>query len=160
MAESVAWLNALINQIWRVTYDPGSEEGMKWANLSREFPKFVQRSIRSNTYGRIECRSCDWDGSRQLFGTSECHPYGGLEPYVSGKIGTSLLDALGGARALMRKDVAYASLYSFTLGNRPPLLRSIEFLGTSQDRTSLHFNVEVDALLEDLSLVLGKHACR
>ena len=91
-----------------------------------------------------------------MFDTAECHPYGGLEPYISGNIGTLLLYALGEARALRRKDVAYASLYSFTLGNKPPLLRSIEFLGASQDRSNLHFNVEVDALLEDLSLVLGK----
>jgi len=156
--ESVAWLNVLLTQIWRVPYDPASEKGTEWANLSREYPKFVRRSIRANTYGRFECRSCDWDGGGhpQLFSTPACKPYGGLEPYISGKIGTLVLDALGGSRALRRNDVAYASLYSFTLGNRPPLLRSIEFLGASHDRSNLHFNVEVDATLEDLSLVLGK----
>lgn len=143
----------MLNQIWRVPH----EEGTEWAKLSEEFPKFVRRSIRANTYGRFECRSCDWDGvGPQLFSTSACQPYGGLEPYISSKIGTLLLDALGGSRVSRRSDVAYASLYSFTLGNKPPLVRSVEFLGASHDRSKLHFNVEVDATLEDLSLVLGK----
>lgn len=157
VAESVAWLNRLMSQIWRVPYDPDSEEGSQWATLSRQYPKFVRRSIRRDSYGRFECQSCDWDGKGpQLFSTPACQPYGGLEPYISGNIGTVLLDALGGSRASWRNDVAYASLYSFTLGNKPPLLRSIEFLGPSQDRSNLHYNVEIDANLEDLSLVLGK----
>jgi hypothetical protein len=155
VAESVAWLNALMNQMWRVPYDPDSEEGSQWASLSRQYPKYVRRSIRSDSYGSFECRSCDWDHKGpEISSKSSCHPYGGLEPYVSGKIGTVLLDALGRSRALRRNGVAYASLYSFTLGKKPPLLRSIEFLGSSHDGRNLNFNCEVDANLEDLSLVL------
>lgn len=157
VAESVAWLNALLNHMWRVPYDPDSEEGSQWEALSRQYPKYVRRSIRSDSYGSFKCRSCDWDAKGpEIISTSLCHPYGGLEPYVSGKIGTVLLDALGRSRALRRNGVAYASLYSFTLGNKPPLIRSIEFLGSSHDGHNLNFNVEVDANLEDLSLVLGK----
>jgi len=146
-----------MSQIWRVPYDPDTKDGTEWAHLSRNYPKFVRQSIKSNTYGRFECRSCDWDSiGPQLFSSAACKPYGGVEPYISGSIGTLLLDALGGSRATRRNGVAYASLYSFTLGRKPPLLRSIEFLGASQDRSKLHFNIEVDAILEDLSLVLGK----
>jgi hypothetical protein len=52
--------------------------------------------------------------------------------------------------------VAYASIYSFTLGKNPPLIRSVQLLKASQDGSKLHFNVDVDAILEDLSLVLGE----
>jgi hypothetical protein len=52
--------------------------------------------------------------------------------------------------------VAYASIYSFTLGKDPPLIRSVQLLGAYQDGSKLHFNVHVDAILEDLSLVLGE----
>lgn len=154
----MAWLNALLSEIWRVPYDPDSEEGKQWSNLSKKFPKFVRRSIRSNTYGRYECRSCDWDGGGpELFSTPACKPFGGLEPYISSRIGTLLLDALAESRASRRNGVAYASLYSFTLGSKPPLVKSVGFVGASEDRNNLlHFNVDVDAILEDLSLVLGE----
>lgn len=52
--------------------------------------------------------------------------------------------------------MAYASIYSFTLGKNPPLIRSVQLLGAPQDGSKLHFNVDVDAILEDFSLVLGK----
>jgi hypothetical protein len=42
------------------------------------------------------------------------------------------------------------------LGKNPPLIRSVQLLKASQDGSKLHFNVDVDAILEDLSLVLGE----
>lgn len=159
MAESVAWLNALLGKIWRVRYYPASEEVLHWKNLSRElYPNFVRRAIKSSTYGRFECRNCVYEssGSNEIHDESTCLPYGGLEPYISGNIGSLLLDALGESKASSRRGVAYASVYSFTLGKDPPLLRGVEFLGASQDGSKLHFNVDVDAILEDLSLVLGE----
>ena len=157
ISESAVWLNALLSQIWRVRYDPASKEGAQWETLSREYPKFVRRSIRSNTYGRFECRSCEWEGNEDNRDLSTCLPYGGLEPYISGNIGALILGALEDSKASRQNDVAYTSLYSFTLGHKPPLIRNIELLGASQDASKLHFNVEVDAILEDLSLVLGEY---
>jgi Ca2+-dependent lipid-binding protein len=43
VSESVAWLNALLNKIWRVRYDLASEEGAQLDNLLKElYPKFVR----------------------------------------------------------------------------------------------------------------------
>jgi len=139
VAESVVWFNAFLKQIWRVEYDHVTGKGK---NLSSKvlFPQFVTRAVQSS-----------------LQGSEPSVPYGGLEPNLSSIIGTSILDSLDSTNKASRpSDIAYVSLYSFTMGDTPPLIRSVELQGVKNNGGITQFTVDVDAILDDLSLVLGK----
>lgn len=133
--ESLIWLNSLVDQIWRV---PGP-----LPLGSSAYPSFVLRGMEGDDSRGRNCplRICSF--------------YGGLEPHISTHIGRNLARLLHPSRAGRRTDVTYASLYSFSLGSKPPLLKSIEFLGTTA-RGDREYLVDVDLILEDMEVVLGE----
>lgn len=149
VAESVLWLNALLNQVWRVHYDPMSLVGRKFAKDIPRYPKFVTRAAEMTKLGRR-------DRTRGPFDSLGLLPYSGLEPYISSSIGESLLTALESSKASRPSDIAYVSLHSLTLGSTPPLIRSIELHGVKQGGEVTQYLVDVDAVLDDFSLVVGK----
>jgi hypothetical protein len=151
VTESAMWLNALLNQIWRVPYDGKVFDRSLKSIEDLGYPTYISRSILNVISGG---RQCNVD-SKTLTG-SDCLPnaaYGGLEPYISSLIGSSLIDAL---EAEMRpNDVAYVSIHSFTLGSTPPFIRGVEYVGSRNNGQSLDFRADADVLLGDSSLVLG-----
>ena len=123
-----------------------------------------------------------------------CFGYGGLEPYLASRIGTELNRALqepststffeGSSSSsssssspssspssfTTQQDISYLSLYSFTLGSHPPLIRSVHLrraslmdgfsaAATSSSRIdhTIEMDLDIDILLKDFSLVLGKN---
>lgn len=116
---------------------------------TRYFPAFVRRGM---TTGR--CQHCLSSASGCV--SSHCGPfYGGLEPLLSANIGNALITALQGAKESRPSDIAYASLHSFALGSRPPLIRSIEYLGTTRAGNP-EYKIDVDVQMEDLNIVIGE----
>mmetsp|Transcript_16402 Transcript_16402/g.25588 ORF Transcript_16402/g.25588 Transcript_16402/m.25588 type:complete len:931 (+) Transcript_16402:87-2879(+) len=126
MIESAAWLNLLLNQIWRVPYHSSDE------TLLTSYPPFVSRAIKENLVGEL---------------------YGGLEPYISTQIGNVLVDALK-TNDERPSEVAYLNLNTFTLGSNPPLIRGITLRGSEEDSRVLNLGIDMDALLGDLAVTL------
>jgi hypothetical protein len=84
--------------------------------------------------------------------------YGGLEPFLSSVIGKGLVKSLELAKRMRPTDVAYVSLLSLSLGSRPPVIRSVKLSNkiVKEDETQIELDLEVDALLEDLSMIFSK----
>eukprot|EP00978_Attheya_sp_CCMP212_P013788 scaffold34752_cov52-Attheya_sp.AAC.1 len=152
VTESAMWLNALLNQIWRVPYDgKGFDRSLKSIE-DLGYPTYISRSILNVISGGRQCKV----DSKRLTG-SDCPPnaaYGGLEPYISHLIGSSLIDALESSAEMRPNDVAYVSIHSFTLGSTPPFIRGVEYVGSRNHGQSLDFRADADILLGDSSLVL------
>lgn len=131
--ETAVWLNALLKHFWRV---PSSE--------CPPYSEFVIQ--RCNQKPSINC----------LEETVSCKKYGGLEPFLSWKIGSGLSRAFQNAMSLQAKRDQFVSLHSITLGSHPPLIRSIETLSENNDEQFIDYFVEADLFLQDLLIVLGK----
>ena len=126
------WLNHAVNRLWRIKHAQ--------ADRPLDFPPFVTRAFRTDS--------------------EEC--YGGLEPSISAAIGSGLVNALEKARTTRPTDIAYVSLYSLSLGGRPPVIRSIkwgnEIVNDFDDLQQVELDLEVDAFMEDLSMIFGKQS--
>ena len=140
--ESAVWLNSLLGHIWRVPNDP------KLYKKIPSYPPFVLQDVdrtKNACYCNVDDVHCDCTLS-----------YGGLEPYISSLIGAALMNTLDSSMGSRPGDVAYISLYSFTLGSSPPLIRGVELRGLEGDGKSINFGVNLDMLTGDLSVVLGE----
>lgn len=134
--ETVVWLNNLLDQLWRVP----REEKSEFAYESTVYPSYVLRTFR-------EQRSQE--------------SYGGLEPQLSSLIGKGIVKGLEAAKTLRPSDIAYVSLFSLSLGKRAPVIRTVEVLDSRTkfrgNATRVELNIDLDALFEDMSIVLGKN---
>ena len=81
--------------------------------------------------------------------------YGGLEPYISSSLTAALESALESLSYSRPSDIAYLSLHSFTLGSKPPIIRGIKLTGFEGEQV-VQFEVDLDVLLGDAALVLGR----
>lgn len=77
-------------------------------------------------------------------------------------IGKGIVKGLEISKASRPTDVAYVSLFSLSLGSKPPLIRKIEITDSHTasrgNKTSVAMIFDIDALLDGMSLVLGKSA--
>lgn len=115
-----------MNNLWRIHHTTNDEQ-------QDDYPPFVTRGFHTESYG-------------------------GLEPSIASAIGSGLVKGLERAKAMRPTDVAYVSLHSLSLGRRPPVIRSIK-LGNEivepGDTQQIELDLEVDALMEDLSMIFG-----
>lgn len=150
--ESAVWLNAILFQIWRVPLESAAKNSQTHNSGSVLYPSFVARAMEP-----CYLDACPTSARGTKPGISV--PYGGLEPYITSHLGNSLIRTLDLALTSRRKDVAYISLHSFTLGSHPPIARSVKLLGVEKSAshgTRVLLALEADFRLEDFSLVLGK----
>ena len=128
-SETTLWLNHIFNNLWRISDTDSMDSSQEYG-----YPVFVSRAFR------------------------EAEAYGGLEPYISSAIGAGLVKNLELTKAMRPTDVAYISLFSLSLGRRPPVIRNLR-LGdeiVQRDPSKIELDFDVDAIFEDMSLVLGK----
>ena len=158
--ETAFWMNAIIDHVWRV---PFGDEKTPVLQAMQElgYPMYVSRAAQEEMKKR-GCNSTKGPNSDSVE-SPLCMPYGGLEPYISSTIGAMLVTELDANKDYyIPSDVAYVTLHSFTLGRRPPIVRSVELvkaiLGQENRREGdrVEIDVDVDVLLTDLSFVLGK----
>ena len=132
-SESTLWINHIVGSFWRIPSTHSLE-------LSHEnnYPLFVSRGFPQEAGG--------------------VRRYGGLEPYIASAIGTGLVKSLELTKAMTPTSVAYVSLFSLSLGGRPPMLRRLKLGETvaGGDGAKLELEFDVDALMADMSIVLGK----
>jgi hypothetical protein len=156
-SETAFWLNAVLDHIWRVPFGDGKTPILQ-AMQQRGYPLFVSRAVQET----LNSPKCTFPLDADSAGS--CLPYGGLEPFITTKLGTTMMRAFETDRELMPTDISYLSLYSFTLGSRPPVVRSAELVRANLngrrvgDRVEL--DLDLDVLFSDLSLVLGKNSFR
>lgn len=128
------WFNGLLERLWRVKHH---QQGDFLNEVN--YPIYVLRAF--------ECQV-------------ERDHYGGLEPQLSSVIGRMIVKSLDVAKAARPTDVAYVSLFSLSLGKQPPIIRYVGRPDTQRafrgNQTRIELDLEVDALFEDMSLVLGK----
>ena len=131
-SESTLWINHILNSFWRIRATVGLELPFEY-----RYPIFVSRGFPQVAEGRIG--------------------YGGLEPFISSAIGLAVIKSLELTENLTPTNVAYVSLFSLSLGGRPPVLRHLRLgeIVRQGGSTKLELELDVDALLEDLSIVLG-----
>lgn len=137
ITESTLWLNLLLVQMWRVSFPVDS---LSAESALAGYPIFVRRAIEKTL-----------KSSRF---TLPSGIYGGLEPYISERVGKVLAETIKSSDDDRPSDVAYVSLDSFTLGSQPPLVRGISTKDTGFDKKTVQLRIDVDALLGDLSVVL------
>eukprot|EP00797_Seminavis_robusta_P014526 Sro219_g090320.2 (891) ;mRNA; f:14041-16964 len=101
-------------------------------DLSHQYPVFVKRASKAMTNLK----------------------QGGLEPFLSSAIGTGIVRGLDLAKTLRPTDVAYVSLFSLSLGSLPPMVRSVRISEGTWHENRIEVDLEVDAFLEDLMMVL------
>mmetsp|Transcript_54298 Transcript_54298/g.65490 ORF Transcript_54298/g.65490 Transcript_54298/m.65490 type:complete len:933 (-) Transcript_54298:226-3024(-) len=176
ITESAAWLNALLHQIWRVHYDDDDDDATvedaphyhrhifskkKQKRQRLVYPPFISKIINDQIKKRRKCK-CSTVPNENC-ACSPALPYGGLEPYLSSKIGSLLVDALQSTPEQSRpSDVAYVSLDSFTLGSMPPIIRGVALQGFHEGeegpggeiRTSVDLDLDLDVLFNDFLLIL------
>lgn len=157
-SETVFWLNAFFDHIWRVPFGDGKTPILQ-AMQELGYPLFVSRAVQE-TLNSPKCTGFLLDADS----AGNCLPYGGLEPFITSKLGTAMIRAFETDRELMPTDVSYLSLYSFTLGSRPPVIRSAELVRANLNGRrvgdKVELDLDLDVLFSDLSLVLGKHSFR
>jgi Ca2+-dependent lipid-binding protein len=122
--ETVLWLNKAVEKLWRVE--------ARNTDVSYQYPIFVRRTFKGRS----------------------TRTHGGLEPYLSSAIGSGIVRGLEIAKALRQNDVAYISLHSLELGSHSPLVRNVRLNDASWQHDRLEVFFEIDALLEDSSMVL------
>jgi len=137
ISESTLWLNLLLVQMWRVSFPVDS---LNAESILAGYPIFVRRAIEKTL-----------KSSRFKLPSGA---YGGLEPYISERVGKVLAETIKSSDDDRPNDVAYVSLDSFTLGSQPPLVRGISTKDTGFDKKTVQLRIDVDALLGDLSVVL------
>lgn len=131
-SESTLWINHVLNSFWRIRATGDLEVPHEY-----RYPIFVSRGFPQVAEG----------------GSS----YGGLEPYIASLVGEGIVKSLELTESITPTNVAYVSLFSLSLGGRPPVLRHLRLgeLVKQGGSTRMELELDVDALLEDLSLVLG-----
>jgi len=131
LTETAVWLNHILDKLWRI-------EVASPKNSHPSYPVFVTRAFRDFNY--------------------PTHGFGGLEPAISAMVGAGIVKNLELAQALRPTDVAYASLYSLSLGRRPPVVRSVKIGNevVQGHTTRVELDLDVDALMDEMSIVLGK----
>ena len=157
-SETAFWFNAVLDHIWRVPFGDGKTPILE-AMQELGYPLFVSRAVQE-TLKSLECTGFPLDADP----AGICLPYGGLEPFITSKLGTAMMRAFETDKELMPTDVSYLSLYSFTLGGRPPVIRSAELVHANLNGRrvgdKVELDLDVDVLFSDLSLVLGKNSFR
>jgi len=133
MQETAVWLNTLLQQLWRVP--------------SPHCPSYPD-------YVRIAMKACGNEQSIDCIVDASCTSYGGLEPFLSWKIGRAITNALDNQKAPQSQNAAFISLHSITLGSHPPLIRDIEILKGGEKRGTVDYLIHADLLLENFLLVL------
>jgi hypothetical protein len=157
-SETVFWLNALLDNFWRVPFgDDGRNHPVMQFLHELGYPMFVSRAIQQT----IDSKGCPrWPQETAVSVPIGCLPYGGLEPYLASGVGTALLETLALVKSSIPIDLAYVSLYSFTLGSRPPIIRSVKLRRANFETRgigdSVELDLDVDMLMSDLSIVLGE----
>ena len=154
--ESAVWFNGLLDEMWRVPVVEGAME-ISQPNLSDEYPVFITKAMKH----ALRKRSCRKVTGRNNRGESSVlctdkKPYGGLEPYISSILGESVIDILKTTSASRPSDITYIYLNSFTLGSVPPIIRAMKLTSMNDDDSTVKFDVDLDVLLGDSSIVLGE----
>lgn len=134
-SESTLWINHIVGSFWRIR------------------PTRSLDSFHENDYPLFVSRGFPQEAERT-------RSYGGLEPYIASAIGAGLVKSLELTKAMTPTSVAYVSLFSLSLGGRPPILRNLKFgeISSKGDSTKMELEFDLDAVLEDMSIVLGKDA--
>ena len=154
--ESAVWFNGLLDEMWRVPVVEDAKEASQ-PNPSDEYPVFITKAMKH----ALRKRSCRKVTGRNNRGESSVlctdkKPYGGLEPYISSILGESVIDILKTTSASRPSDITYIYLNSFTLGSVPPIIRAMKLTSMNDDDSTVKFDVDLDVLLGDSSIVLGE----
>jgi hypothetical protein len=158
--ETAYWMNAIIDHVWRVPFGDEKTPVLQ-AMAELGYPMYVSRAAQEEMKKRgcYSAKESDYNSTESPL----CMPYGGLEPYISSTIGAMLVTELDANKDYyIPSDIAYVTLHSFTLGRRPPVVRSVELvkaiLGQENRKEGdrVEIDVDLDVLLHDLSFVLGK----
>lgn len=154
--ESAVWFNGLLDEMWRVPVVDGAME-VSQANLSDEYPAFITKAMK-HALRKRSCRKVTGRNNRgeSIVLCSDKKPYGGLEPYISSILGESVIDILKTTSASRPSDITYIYLNSFTLGSVPPIIRAMKLTSMNDDDSTVKFDVDLDVLLGDSSIVLGE----
>ena len=141
IAESAAWLNLMISRVWRVKLTKHSDQTkiLQDVMIPEKSDSICSCSKESHSCG------CDDNGS-----------FGGLEPLISYYLGELLIDSMRSTSDMQPDDVTYISLDSFTLGRTAPVVRSVKIKNVHEVDHVVKLSLDVDALLEDSNIVLGK----
>ena len=153
MRESAVWFNGLLDEMWRVSVAMEHVESLR----TDDYPVFVTKAMKE-ALRKKSCRKATGRNNRgdsSVLCTDE-KPYGGLEPYVSSILGESVNDILTTTSASRPRDITYISLHSFTLGSVPPIIRGMSLKSMNDDDSTVKFDVDLDVLLGDSSIVLGE----
>ena len=148
LSESAVWVNALFEDVWRVHRDQSSPRTSK----TECYPDFVLKAMRDGLQNDVYRK--EMGESSPL--CSDLEPYGGLEPYISSILGDAVMEALATSSKSRPNDVTNISLNSFTLGSKPPIARGVKLKGFDSKANRLRLDVDLDVLLGDASIVLGK----
>ena len=150
MRESAVWLNALLDEMWRVPL----EENTTPLHVA-EYPDFITKAMK---YARRKksCREATGRGKNKSTLCTDMKPYGGLEPYISSILGEAVIEILTSTSASRPRDLTYISLHSFTLGSVPPIIRGMRLKGINDKDSTVKLDVDLDVLLGDSSIVLGE----
>ena len=153
MRESAVWFNGLLDEMWRVSVAMEHVKSLR----TDDYPVFVTKAMKD----ALRKKSCRKATGRNNRGDSSVlcadeKPYGGLEPYVSSILGESVNDILTTTSASRPRDITYISLHSFTLGSVPPIIRGMSLKSMNDDDSTVKFDVDLDVLLGDSSIVLGE----
>ena len=154
--ESAVWFNGLLDEMWRV---PVVDDAMDVSqpNLSDEYPTFITKAMK-HALRKRSCRKVTGRNNRgeSIVLCTDKKPYGGLEPYISSILGESVIDILKTTSASRPSDITYIYLNSFTLGSVPPIIRAMKLTSMNDDDSTVKFDVDLDVLLGDSSIVLGE----
>ena len=151
--ESAVWLNGLLDEMWRVSFEKNTSVHAQ-PDHTDEYPVFIVKAMK-HALRKKSCRKVTNRGESSVLCTDKT-PYGGLEPYISSILGESVIEILKATSASRPRDITYIYLNSFTLGSVPPIIRGMKLKGMNDDDSTVTFDVDLDVLLGDSSIVLGK----
>ena len=145
--ESSIWANNLLESLWRVQAEVNYTTLQGGYTPKYALNEYVRRAIVEEGKKEIGLSSSRRrEDSRQkiipLF-------YGGLEPYLSTTISSIVASTL---RAFEPESGAFLSLHSFTLGDKPPLVRGLRIDRGANNTVEAHF--DLDFVNTNLAIIL------
>ncbi|GMH65822.1 hypothetical protein TL16_g04288 [Triparma laevis f. inornata] len=146
--ESAIWANNLLEGLWRVQAEVNFTTLQGGYVPKYGLNEYVRRAIVEEGKKEIgvERGRRRGGGERQKIVPLL---YGGLEPYLSTTISSIVASTL---RAFEPESGAFLSLHSFTLGDKPPLVRGLRIDRGANNTVEAHF--DLDFVNTNLAIIL------